>query len=270
LRAILRFGGSLLGNVRNLVLIMSKEKSPVPVALQQRHPPLPGTGLRMSLVYRQSVDGGEARGVRGVGGAMEDCFGAVIASGEPDDCCGSLKMRSVGCMVCKGGSGNAVGCSTRMRRLYRCFLIAQVYLLPRMTAPELLKTFLELPEIYTVGSAQERAAFVAIYIEQRTVRDAGEVIGVSKSQVSNLAALFQTKLALRISELDRKRTPVSKEYIDLRRALLNHLADLEEESGSGDQGIQEEKIGNFSPGGVSREDWAEVRGTPLRDPDEWN
>src|ERR1700693_5811830 len=125
-----------------------------------------------------------------------------------------------------------------------CFLIVQVYLLPRMTAPELLKTFLELPEICTVGSAQERAAFVAIYIEQRTVRDAGEVIGVSKSQVSNLAALFQTKLALRISELARKRTLVSKEYLDLRCALLNHLTDLEEESGSDDRGIHEEKIGN--------------------------
>jgi hypothetical protein len=31
-----------------------------------------------------------------------------------------------------------------------------------MTAPELLKTFLELPEICAVGSTQERAAFVAI------------------------------------------------------------------------------------------------------------
>jgi hypothetical protein len=139
-----------------------------------------------------------------------------------------------------------------------------------MTAPELLKTFLELPEICTVGSTQERAAFVAIYIEQRTVRGAGEIIGVSKSQVSNLAALFQTKLALRISDLGRKRTPVSKEYLDLRGALLNYLTNLEEESGSSDQGIHEEKIGNFRPGGVSHEDWAEVRGTPLSDPDEWS
>jgi hypothetical protein len=70
--------------------------------------------------------------------------------------------------------------------------------------------------------------------------------------------------------LARKRTPVSKEYLDLRGALLNHLTDLEEESGSSDQGIEAEKIGNFRPGGVSREDWAEARGTPLSDPDEWN
>lgn len=134
---------------------------------------------------------------------------------------------------------------------------------------ELLKPFLHLPEMCMVGSEQERAAFIALRIDGQTVRDAGQVVGVSKSQVTNLATVFQDKLAARILELERKRFPVSKEYLELRRALLEHLHELQEESGSDDDDwYGGHKIGNFSPGSVSREDWAEVRGTPLRDPDE--
>lgn len=119
-----------------------------------------------------------------------------------------------------------------------------------------------------VGSAQERAAFIALRIDGQTVREAGQAIGVSKSQVTNLATLLQDKLAARILDLERKRLPVSKEYLELRRALLEHLHELQEESGSDDDWYGGHKIGNFSPGNVSREDWAEVRGIPLRDPDE--
>jgi len=120
-----------------------------------------------------------------------------------------------------------------------------------------------------VGSTQERAAFIALRIDGQTVREAGQAIGVSKSQVTNLATVFQDKLAARILDLERKRLPVSKEYLELRRALLHHLHELREESGSDeDDWYGGHKIGNFSPDGVSREDWAEVRGTPLRDPDE--
>lgn len=119
-----------------------------------------------------------------------------------------------------------------------------------------------------VGSPQERAAFIALRIEGQTVREAAQAIRVSKSQVSNLAALFQDKLATRMKDVERKRLPVSKEYLELRRALLDHLHQLEEENGSNDDWYGGHKIGNFVPGSVSREDWAEVTGTPLRDPDE--
>jgi hypothetical protein len=119
-----------------------------------------------------------------------------------------------------------------------------------------------------VGSAQERAAFIALRIEGQSVRVAGQAIGVSKSQVTNLATLFQDKLAARILDLERKRLPVSKEYLELRHALLEHLYELQEESASDDDWYGGHKIGNFSPGSVSREDWAEVRGTPHGDPDE--
>ena len=54
--------------------------------------------------------------------------GAEIASGEPDDCCGSLKMRSVGCMVCKrdnkpdGGLGMCTRCYSREFQLRKNLL----------------------------------------------------------------------------------------------------------------------------------------------------
>lgn len=139
-----------------------------------------------------------------------------------------------------------------------------------MTTPELLKAFLALPEMCMVGSAQERAAFTALYIERRTVREAGEAFGVSKSQVPNLAGMFQMKLASRIAELARK--PVSKEYRELYLALLDQLGKLQEESGSFDEDgwYGGHKIGDFNPSNGSREDRAEATGTLLRDPDEWN
>ena len=53
-----------------------------------------------------------------------------------------------------------------------------------MNSLELLKAFLQMPELSTVGTPEERAAFVALRIDGRTVREAGEVIGISKSHVS--------------------------------------------------------------------------------------
>ena len=137
-----------------------------------------------------------------------------------------------------------------------------------MDIGELLKAFVQLPEICMVGSAQERAAFVALRIERKTVRQAAHAIGVSKSQLTNLAAVFQQKLATRIMDLDRKRLRVSKEFLQLRGALLSQLYELQEASGSDDYGYEGHKIGHFSPGNVSREDWAEVTGMPLKDADE--
>jgi len=133
---------------------------------------------------------------------------------------------------------------------------------------ELLKAFLRVPELSTVGSAQERAAFVAIRLDGRTVRETGEAIGVSKSQVTNLAEMFQEKLATRMMELKRKQ--ISGEYRTLYRALHNQLLELFAASGSDDDWEDGHKVGNFRPGALSREDRAEAMGAPLRDPDEWN
>lgn len=130
-----------------------------------------------------------------------------------------------------------------------------------MNTRESLKGFLQLPEMSAVGGAAERAAFIAIHIEGRTVRDAAQAIGVGKSQVTNLATLFQTKLATRIIDLERKRLPVSKEYLELRGALLNQLRSLQEESGS-------ETGFGLGDSRLSREDLAECFGTPLGDLDE--
>jgi DNA-directed RNA polymerase specialized sigma24 family protein len=76
----------------------------------------------------------------------------------------------------------------------------------------LLKAFLQVPELSTVGSTQERAAFIAVRLEGRTVREAGQAVGVSKSQVTNLADLFQAKLTTRMMGLRRNRIAVSAEY----------------------------------------------------------
>jgi hypothetical protein len=135
---------------------------------------------------------------------------------------------------------------------------------------ELLRAFLQVPELSTVGSAQERAAFIAVRLDERTVRETGEVIGVSKSQVSKLADLFQEKLARRIIELRSKRIAGSEQYRTLYRDLRNHLLELFEASGSDDDWEYGHKVGTFSPGAMSREDRAEAIGTPLRDPDEWH
>ncbi len=50
-----------------------------------------------------------------------------------------------------------------------------------MSALELLKTFLQTPELSTVRSAQERTAFIAFHLDRRTVREVGQAIGVSKN-----------------------------------------------------------------------------------------
>jgi len=129
-----------------------------------------------------------------------------------------------------------------------------------MNALELLKRFSQVPELSTVGSVQERAAFIAIRLDGRTVREAGQAIGVSKSQVTNLADLFQEKLVRRMRELSRKRTACSSEYRALSRDLYEQIWELFDRNDWTDH-----KVGNFRPGAVSREDWAECRGTSLRD-----
>ena len=115
-----------------------------------------------------------------------------------------------------------------------------------------------------MGSAQEGAAFIAFRLDRRTVREVGQAIGVSKSQVPNLADLFQEKLATRMTELRRKRIAVSAEYQTLYRDLYGQLHALFAESGSDDDWWGGQKIGSFNTGAVSREDWAEVTGAPQR------
>jgi hypothetical protein len=131
-----------------------------------------------------------------------------------------------------------------------------------MFTPDLLRKFLVVPELSGVGSAQERAAFVALHIERRTVREAGEAIGVSKSQIPNLANVFQIKLAAKIGELRRKRIAGSPEYKAAFVALRDRLYELAEESGS-DNWDWDGKIGHFSDSGASWEDLAECFGLPM-------
>ena len=91
-----------------------------------------------------------------------------------------------------------------------------------------------------------------------------QAIGVSKSQIPNLVDRFQEKLAARMRELKRKRVEVSAEYQALRRDLYEWFCEVR----SDDDWWGGHKIGNFDTGAVSREDWAEVTGTPLRFQDE--
>jgi len=122
-----------------------------------------------------------------------------------------------------------------------------------MNVPELLKMVLQVPELSTVGSPQERAAFIALHLEGRTVREAGQAIGISKSNVKNLADLFQTKLSKKMREMRKKRgTTWSAEYQRVFTELSEILLDEDWEGGY--------KIGHFDPNGFSQEDWAEVRG----------
>jgi hypothetical protein len=142
-------------------------------------------------------------------------------------------------------------------------------ILSAMKSRELLKALLDLPEMSSVGSTQERVAFISLHIEGRTVRETAQMIGVSKSQVPNLATLFLTKLGAKIQEFERKRIPLSKKYLECRDALQRYLYELQDESGSNDfSDLDSRKIGTFNPGSVSREDWSEVRGLPLNDRDE--
>jgi hypothetical protein len=134
-----------------------------------------------------------------------------------------------------------------------------------MNVLESIKAFLDVPELFLVGSPQERAAFIAIRLEGRTVREAAKAIGVSKSHVPNLADMFQEKLMTRLAELSKGRS-VSVEYRKLHQQLYRVLRKLADESGSEDY-VDGAKIGKYDPQAASQEDWAEVRGTPLIDPD---
>jgi hypothetical protein len=122
-----------------------------------------------------------------------------------------------------------------------------------MNVPEFLKTLLQVPELATVGNPQERAAFVALYIDGRTVRDAGKAIGIGKSNVKNLADLFQAKLRKTIVEMRKKRGCTwSREYQRLETDLLELMPPDDFEGGH--------KIGNFEPSNMSQEDRAEAMG----------
>lgn len=128
-----------------------------------------------------------------------------------------------------------------------------------MSTLELLRMFLQAPELSTVGSPQERAAFIALRIEGRTVREAGQAIGVSKSNVANLAGLFQAKLTKRMMEMRRGTATWSTEYRRLNTELLE-LMPFDDGDWLGGH-----KVGNFDTGAASQEDWAEMRGTSLRE-----
>ena len=85
-----------------------------------------------------------------------------------------------------------------------------------MKTQELLRLLIQTPELSTVGSSDERAAFIARRIDDRTVREAGDDIGVSKSNVENLANLFQTKLTKKMTEiLNRNESTWSPEFRQL-------------------------------------------------------
>ena len=101
-----------------------------------------------------------------------------------------------------------------------------------MYSGDLLRAFVNVPELSEVGTTQERAAFVALHVEGRTVREVAEAIGVSKSQVANLSNLFQAKVAARIGELQRKHVGGSPEYKAAFIALRDRLYELAAESGS--------------------------------------
>jgi transposase len=126
--------------------------------------------------------------------------------------------------------------------------------LSKSDAAKLLRGFVNVPELSAVGNTQERAAFVALHVEGRTVREAAGALGVSKSQVPNLASAFQTKLAAKIGELRRKRIAGSPEYKAAFVALRDRLYALAEESGSVDY--------HWDDWELSREDLAECFGGP--------
>jgi hypothetical protein len=95
-----------------------------------------------------------------------------------------------------------------------------------MTPHELLRMLLQAPELSTTGSSQERAAFIALRIDCRTVRDAGQAIGISKSNVQNLSNLFQAKLRKKVTEIRKRRESTwSAEFRQLHEELLELLPD---------------------------------------------
>lgn len=116
-----------------------------------------------------------------------------------------------------------------------------------MTPQELLRLLLKTPELSTVGSFQERAAFIALRIDCRTVRDAGQAVGISKSNVRNLADLFQAKLRKKVTEARKKgESTWSAEFRQLHEEVFELLPDDYDDGGI--------MIGEFEPGEMSRED----------------
>lgn len=126
-----------------------------------------------------------------------------------------------------------------------------------MRAAGLLRTLVNVPELSAVGSAQERAAFIALHVEGRTVREAAVTLDVSKSQVANLSNLFQAKVASKIGELRRKRIGCSPEYKAAFIAIRNRLHEMAEENGRSDNDW------DYSDWKPSREDLAECFGLPI-------
>lgn len=126
-----------------------------------------------------------------------------------------------------------------------------------MTSGEQLRVFLNVPEISAVGSSQERAAFIALHIQHRKIREAAEALGVSKSQVANLSEVFQSKVAAKITELQRKHTGGSREYKSAFKALRDRLCEIAEENGTN---RLDSENPNWKP---SREDLAECFGLPI-------
>lgn len=125
-----------------------------------------------------------------------------------------------------------------------------------MRSAGLLRAFVNVPELSAVGSAQERAAFIALHVEGRTVREAAEALDVSKSHVANLSNLFQTKVAAKIGELQRKHISCSPEYKAAFIAIRNRLYEMAEENGTDDYDWDDS---DWKP---SREDLAECFGLP--------
>jgi hypothetical protein len=121
-----------------------------------------------------------------------------------------------------------------------------------MTTPDLLRALIESPELATVGSPKERAAFIGLNLERRTVREASKLAGVSKSGVQSLAQLFQAKLRKRIQKVQAVRpefwsVPFRKAYRELADAIE---PDYE----------SSHKVGHVDMGHLSNEDLAEAFG----------
>jgi predicted DNA-binding protein (UPF0251 family) len=125
-----------------------------------------------------------------------------------------------------------------------------------MYSTDLLRVFVNVPELSAVGSALERAAFIALQVEGRTMREAAEALGVSKSQVANLCNLFRAKVAAKIGELHRNHIGGSPEYKAAFIALRDRLNEIVEENGSDDYDW------DYSNSKPSREDLAECFGLP--------
>ena len=117
---------------------------------------------------------------------------------------------------------------------------------------------MNVPELSAVGSAQERAAFIALRVQGRTIREAAEALGVSKSQVENLSNLFQDKVAAKIVELQRKHMGGSPEYRAAFIALRDRLYQIAEENGRADWDDWD-----YSDWKPSREDLHECFGLPI-------